>query len=204
MRRLILCSAIVFAAASARGTVVWDESVNGSLSSSGSSPTAFTLAPGVSSVIGTVGGSASQDWINITVPAGDELSELVLGSYQSTDAQGFFGVQAGSAFVGSTTNPASYLGYTHFGTGAQNGALPPTNLVTHDLLPLMGNTSLAAGSAGFTPPLASGSYTFLIQQLGSSTNYDFDFQVTAVPEPGMMGAVAIVAMMAAGARRRRA
>ncbi len=203
MRRLILCSAIVFAAASARGTVVWDESVNGSLSSSGSSPTAFTLAPGVSSVIGTVGGSASQDWINITVPAGDELSELVLGSYQSTDAQGFFGVQAGSALSARPPTRRRILVIRTL-EPAQNGALPPTNLVTHDLLPLMGNTSLAAGSAGFTPPLASGSYTFLIQQLGSSTNYDFDFQVTAVPEPGMMGAVAIVAMRAGGARRRRA
>ena len=36
----------------------------------------------------------------------------------------------------------------------------------------------AAGATGFTPPLGVGTYTFLIQQLGASTAYQFDFNVT--------------------------
>jgi hypothetical protein len=44
---------------------------------------------------------------------------------------------------------------------------------------MMGDTSIAAGSQGFTPPLGSGDYTFLFQQLGNITTYQFDFVVAA-------------------------
>jgi hypothetical protein len=39
----------------------------------------------------------------------------------------------------------------------------------------------AAGATGFTPPLGPGTYTFLIQQSGSTVSYEFD--MTVVPEP---------------------
>ena len=168
------------------------------------SPTPITLSAGVNSVIGTVtGGTDTQDWIALTVPAGFQLSSDVLESYQSTDSQGFTGVQAGSSFVGSVNSTASYLGYSHFGTGATNGALPPTDLVGVDLLPLMGNNvTISAGSAGFTPPLPSGTYTFLIQQLGAATAYQFDYGVTAVPEPTTAGLLLGGAMLALRRRIR--
>ncbi|HEY1923350.1 MAG TPA: PEP-CTERM sorting domain-containing protein, partial [Tepidisphaeraceae bacterium] len=159
----------------------------------------------VNSVIGTVGATDKQDWIALTIPAGFQLSSDVLESYSSTDAQGFSGVQAGSSFVGSVNNPASYLGYTHFGTGAANGSLPATNLVGVDLLPLMGdNVNISAGSTGFTPPLPSGTYTFLIQQLGATTSYQFDYGVTSVPEPTTIGLIAGGALLALRRRSRRA
>jgi len=108
-------------------------------------------------------------------------------AYSSTDAQGFTGVQSGTNFVGSVNSAASYLGYAHFGTGAQNGSLPATNLVGVDILPIMGDTNLAAGSQGFVPPLLNGTYTFLIQQTGpAQTGYEFDYVVTAVPEPSAL------------------
>ena len=117
----------------------------------------------------------------LAVPGGLQLSAVVLKAYSSTDQQGFTGVQAGTNFVGSALSAASYLGYAHFGTGAQNGALAPTNLVGVDILPIMGNTNLAAGSQGFLAPLPSGNYTFLIQQTGSAqTSYEFDYVATAV------------------------
>jgi hypothetical protein len=163
----------------AQAVTTWSESTNGDLSNNQSSPSAVTLASGTNSVIGTVGGGDLQDWIRINIPAGLQLSTFVLKSYQSGDAQGFTGVQAGTAFVGDPENdPTSYLGYAHFGTGATNGSLPTTNLVGADLLPIMGNKSIAFGSKGFTPPLASGNYVFLIQQLGASTSYQFDFNVS--------------------------
>ena len=52
------------------------------------------------------------------------------------------------------------------------------NVVGMDLLPLMADPTVAAGALGFTDPLGPGSYTFLIQQLDSSTSYTFDFGVT--------------------------
>ncbi len=146
----------------------------------------------------TVGGSDSQDWLTLHVPSGMALGSLVLATYVSTDAQGFIGVQAGTAFVGSAFTASSYLGYAHFGTGAANGSLPPTNLVGDDLLPIMGNTSLASGSQGFTPPLSSGDYTFLIQQLGSSTAYQFDFVTSNTASPDMVIAMSHAASFSQG------
>jgi uncharacterized repeat protein (TIGR01451 family) len=160
-------------------SVLWNEGTNGDLSNNQAAPTPLTLALGTNSIIGTVGTPDNQDWVTLHVPTGMSLSSLVLASYASTDSQGFLGVQQGTSFSGSTLNPASYLGYVHYGTGATNGTLPPTNLVGSDLLPLMGDTSLASGSQGFTPPLGSGDYTFLIQQLGATTNYQFDFVTTS-------------------------
>jgi hypothetical protein len=85
------------------------------------------------------------------------------------------------------------LGYTHFGPGAGNVGL--------DILPSMGT---GAGSQGFTAPLAAGSYTFWIQQLGALTNYDFNFAVTRVPEPSsLLLAVVGLGILPLLAHRRR-
>lgn len=211
MRRTILLSAALVVATvispcAAQGAILWNESTNGDLSDNQAAPTALALATGVNSVVGMVGGANTQDWIALAVPAGKQLTKLVLAAYQSADAQGFTGVQAGSSFVGSPFVPGSYLGYAHFGTGATNGALPPTNLVGADLLPLAGDTTLAAGAQGFTPPLGSGTYTFLIQQLGASTSYQFDYVVAAVPEPETltMAGAGLLGLAVVGLRRMRA
>jgi hypothetical protein len=65
------------------------------------------------------------------------------------------------------------MGYAHFGPNVRN--------VGTDILPEMG---AAAGAAGFEPPLASGSYTWWIQQIGSATTYQFDFLVSALTARG--------------------
>lgn len=188
-------------------TVIYNESVSGDLSNNQAAPTPLTLSVGTNSVIGNVNGSGgdSQDWIALTIPAGFQLSSDVLESYQSTDVQGFTGLQAGSSFVGSAFSASSYLGYAHYGTAASNGPTVPSNVVGLNLLPFMGdNVNVSAGSAGFTPPLPSGTYTFLIQQLGASTSYQFDYGVTAVPEPTSIGLLVGGAMLALRRRNRRA
>jgi hypothetical protein len=164
-------------------STLWDEGVGGDLSNVASAPIAVTASLGVNSIIGVVGGADTRDFIVITIPNGLQLSSFTLAGYDSTDSQGFTGVQKGATFVGNLFSAGSYLGYAHFGKAATNGALPPTDLTGKDLLPLMGDTSLSTGSHGFTPPLGSGTYTFLIQQLGATTKYQFDVGVTAVPEP---------------------
>ncbi|HTQ38590.1 MAG TPA: PEP-CTERM sorting domain-containing protein [Pirellulales bacterium] len=183
----------------------YNEAVNGNLSTNQSSPTPFTIASGTNPVIGSVGPGNSADWIAITVPAGLQLSSDVLAVYTSTDSQGFTGFQAGSAFVGNPETTASaYEGYTHFGTSVTNGSLPVQNLAGADLLPIMANPADAPGSQGFTPPLAAGTYTFLIQQLGAATSYEFDFGASAVPEPAALGLLGLGGIgLAAAAYKRR-
>jgi len=204
MRRLHLLLCVVALCASwSRATVIWNESINGDLSNNQAAPTPLTLASGTNSVVGTTA-AGDQDWLALTIPAGFQLSSDVLESYASTDSQGFTGVQAGSSFVGNPeTTPSAYLGYAHFGTAASNGALGTTDLVGVNLLPIMGNTADASGSQGFTPPLGAGTYTFLIQQTGATTAYQFDFGVTSVPEPGSLCLVGLAATMALRRRTGR-
>lgn len=195
-----VCGVVAFAGVALAGMtatagVVWNEGVNGDLSGNQALPTGISLNAGVNSVVGLVGGTDTQDWLTFTVPAGFQLTSLALGAYASNDAQGFMGVQAGSSFVGNPFTAAPYMGYGHFGTGAVNGALPPTNLIGADMLAIMSDPTLAPGSQGFTAPLGAGTYTLLIQQLGAGTEYRFDF--TLVPGPsglalGAMGCFGLV------------
>jgi hypothetical protein len=193
-----------------RATVIWNQATNGALSENPAAPNAFTLSAGTNSIIATVGGGSgetgiNQNWVNINIPAGLDLSNLVLASYTSTDAQGFIGVASGTSFAGgesAVNTTSSYLGYAHYGTGATNPSTP-TNLVGDDILPLMGNNAVVSpGSAGFTPPLPAGSYTFLIQQLGATTNYQFDFDVSTVPEPATGALLLGLSSIFAFSRRR--
>src|SRR5438132_6169669 len=196
----------LLAAAPAKA-IIFDEAVSGDLSNNKAAPTALTLTPGLNSVIGTVAGfppegTDPQDWVSFTIPAGFVMTSYVNSKYVSTDEQGFTGFQSGSAFSGDEFVAGSYAGYAHFGFAATNpDGTPPSSTVGVDLLPLMANPSFAPGATGFTPPLAAGTYTFLIQQANPvTTSYQFDMTVTPVPEPGSslcllgMGGLAILAL----------
>jgi len=173
---------------------VWNETGNGDISGNRLAPTAVALSAGDNDVLGSVQGNPSDlDYLTIHVPAGDVLAHIVLKSFVSTDQRGFIGIQSGATFTEPTvaTNVANLLGYTHFGPGAGNVGL--------DILPAMGT---GAGSQGFVAPLGAGDYTFWIQQLGALTTYDFDFQVTPVPEPSALVLAALAAMAGTLALRR--
>ncbi len=156
---LHVCALVLVAAAPLPAATVWNESINGDISNNRLAPTSVTLAPGSNDVIGSVQGSPSDiDYLTINVPSGDELSQIILESFTSTDQKGFIGVQSGTTFTQppTGTDVTQLLGYTHFGPGAGN--------VGADILPSMG---IGAGAQGFTAPLAAGPYTFWIQQLGA-------------------------------------
>lgn len=197
-----LCAFLTLGPAISHAAVLYNESVSGDISSTQSTPTSLTLQAGSNSIIGTVGSGDSQDWLTFAVPSGFTLNSLVLAAYSSNDAQGFTGMQAGSVFVGSSNTAANYLGYAHFGTTATNGSLPSANLVGQDLLPIMSTQAGSPGSQHFTTPLPSGSYAFLIQQLGATTSYQFNYSVVAVPEASSAGLSVLLGGMALLSRRR--
>src|SRR5438270_5354144 len=197
----------LLAAAPAKATI-YNEAVSGDLSNSPAAPTALTLTPGSNSVIGTVngfppGGTDPQDWVSFTIPTGFVMTSYVNAKYVSSDPQGFTGFQLGSSFSGDVFDPLSYAGYAHFGTAAQNPDGNPTSSSTVgvNLLPLMADPRFAPDATGFTPPLAAGTYTFLIQQgAPATTGYKFSMTLRSVPEPGSslfllgMGGLAILAL----------
>jgi hypothetical protein len=204
-----LCAVL---AAPAKAGIIYDEGISGDLSNDKAAPTALILAPGLNSVVGTVagfpqfGGTDPQDWVSFTVPTGFVMTSYVNAGYNGNDAQGFTGFQAGSSFLGDEFVEGSYAGYAHFGPAANNpdGALPPSSTVGLNLLPLMANPSFAPGTAGFTPPLRAGTYTFLIQQGDpSTTRYQFDMNVRPVPEAGSSLCFLGIASLATLALRRR-
>ena len=202
----------LLAAAPAKATV-YNEAVSGDLTDDKAAPTALTLTPGFNSVIGTVagfpefGGTDPQDWVSFTIPTGFVMTSYVNARFVSSDPQGFTGFQVGSSFPGDEFAAGSYAGYAHFGTGATNpDGTPPLSTVGVNLLPLMANSSFAPGTAGFTPPLGAGTYTFLIQQGDpSTTGYRFNMTVrpVQVPEPGSSLCLLAMGTVTALALRRR-
>ena len=205
-----ICALLAAAPAKA---IIFDEAVSGDLSNDKAAPTALTLTPGLNSVIGTVAGfppagSDPQDWVSFTIPTGFVMTSYVNSKYGSDDDQGFTGFQFGSSFPGGVNSEfleGSYAGYAHFGTGATNpDGTPASSTVGVDLLPLMANPSFAPGATGFTPPLAAGTYTFLIQQGNpETTSYQFDMNVRAVPEPGSSLCLLVLGGLAIFALQRR-
>ena len=202
-----ICALLAAAPAKA---IIFDEAVSGDLSNDKAAPTALTLTPGLNSVIGTVAGfppagSDPQDWVSFTIPTGFVMTSYVNSKYGSEDDQGFTGFQVGSSFSGDEFTAGNYAGYAHFGTGATNpDGTPPSSTVGVDLLPLMANPSFAPGATGFTPPLAAGTYTFLIQQGNPvTTGYQFDMTVRSVPEPGSSLCLLVLGGLAIFALQRR-
>ena len=177
----------------ANAAVVWDESIHNDLSGDHTAPSGpVNLALGSNEIHGdTIGGD--RDYITVVVPAGHELSQLVILNVVG-DNLAFLAIQAGSEVTDPAgPNPAAdLLGYTHIGSSAGN--------IGSDVLPAMG---VAAGAQGFTPPLPSGTYSLWIQETGGVlVEYSIDLIITDVPSPGAM-AMFIVAGLTGRGRRRR-
>jgi hypothetical protein len=173
------CAAVLFSSA-AQAQVFHDEAVHGDLSDNRLAPTAYTLPAGTGSLRATTG-APDLEYVALTIPTGNKLAGITLVSYEGLDITAFIGVQAGSVFTEppATPNVANILGYAHYGPA----------FVGTDILDDMGQGFL---SIGFTPPLASGTYTFWLQQLGLACTYQFDFKVTGCyPDCNTSGSLTI-------------
>ena len=165
----------------ASALMVWDESIDGPLSASGSAPTVLTLAPGENTILSSFGGLNGQyDYFSFTLPTGQSLDAFTLYTYVSTDAVAWLGIKAGTDWtIGYDT--AQMIAQQHFGTAN----------IGSDLL------GFSAGNL-----LGPGIYTVRSQQLGAAATYQLDLNV--VPEPSTY---ALLLLAGAGAlwwvKRRR-
>jgi PEP-CTERM motif len=178
--------------------VVYDEDSDGDFSGVYSNPTPLSLVPGTNSIVASTGnfdGVDDLEYVRVDVPAGYQLSQLLLGAYVGQDQRGFIGLQSGSAFTFAAPDAFSHindmLGWSHFGPGEGHDS-------GTDLLPIIG-----LNGQGFVPPLSGSTYTFWIQQTGAVMDYRLDFVVTPVPEPGTSLLVGFGGVALAATRRRR-
>ncbi len=147
------------------------ENVDGDLSGVAGAPTSVTLELGSNTITGSKGGG-DFDFLHVNVPVGLELSRINVSAYGGPSVS-FIGVQNGAVWTETTgggINAANLLGWTLYGNA---------QLATD----ILDDISGGAGATGFTPPLASSDYTFLLQETGSAVTYSLDFVAASVPEP---------------------
>lgn len=176
-RSLVGALSMLAVIAPAHAGVTYSESVDGDLSGVRSQPTMLALAAGSNLISGSVGNAAfidgDLDYVAVIVPARHRLTSMIQVSESSQGPRSFVAMEAGPVFsVAPDDAPLlvhRFLGWSHFGPGVAGT----------DLLPELAS---APGAQGFTAPLASGTYTFWLQELGPATPYAFDFRVSPVPE----------------------
>ena len=189
--RSSLCASGLLVAAlscSASADVVWDEDIDGSLSTDRFNTTNFgTLSVGSNNMIADTQSGISK-FFTFTIAEGNELSAMILDDWISQDDLGFLGMVQGDFFNVDPTNPdvTQLLGYVHHGA----------TYVGQDFMPAMGS---GPGSQGFNGALGAGTYSFWLRQGGADlTTQDINFVVTPAP-----GVLALLGLGGLAARRRR-
>lgn len=189
LRTLVLFLTLALGAQGASAATIWDESVDGDLSSNRLAPTVLTLAVGSNTISGTVI-AGERDYFRFNVGAGQQVTQIILSGYAPANL-GFLAVQTGTTITVDPLAPVAgpLLGYVHT-AGAQVGT---------DILDDM---ALGAGSIGFVPPLGANDYSFWMQQTSAIlTSYSFD--VVLVPEPATASLLALGLGLLTVAGRRR-
>ena len=149
------------------------------------------------------------DYVTINIPAGRQITEIILDSYNSTDERAFIALQAGNQFTATPsggTLPGA-LAFHHFGWRglcANNyGALRPSAsannncILADNITPKPARLTDLFDSVFSTSPslptsLLPGDYTFWIQQVSGDSEYKFVVtSSTSVPGPlPLLGAAA--------------
>jgi len=173
MKTLATLLLLATLAPAAGAAVIWDESVNGDLSTNSAAPTPVAFALGGNTIIGTVSNSAAvggdRDYITFTIGASQMLTGINLLAY-APDNLSFLGLNAGNtSFVPSAATNASFLSGIHVGA-----SLVGTNL----LIPFA--TSSVTLNHLPAPLLGPGTYCFMIQQTSNIVeSYSLEFVLEA-------------------------
>ncbi|MDO9074942.1 MAG: hypothetical protein Q7U73_16930 [Rubrivivax sp.] len=201
LRHLARSACVALLAVQVAGAWAWDEAIDGDLSNSGLAPTSLVFANGANFVAGTIGrpmtgAEVDRDYFTFTVPVGSLFTAInVLAPTAALGGGSFIALQSGPQVTVpfDTPSAAGLLGWTLYSADDIGG----------NLLPLMAVASF--GSSGFEVPLGAGSYAVWIQETATGTaSYNFDFTLTAVPEPAtaLLWAGGLLAL--AALRRRSA
>lgn len=187
-----IAASVVVAAPFAHADVLWDEAVNGDLSSDNLNPNLFALLPGSNTIFGDTSPNPEldPDFFTLSVPAGFEISSIVFVRYQSGDDQAFFAMEVGGQ-ISDTGSPVALL--TAALIGSISGSMEGDELLD----------DLQEGNiwGGFAGNIGAGDYTFWYQETAAATSYGFDFVLTPVPTPAS-GALLAVGGLALVRRRR--
>ena len=175
MRTVILSAMFLLSAGNVSALSVWDEGLNGDLSTDPLTPTTISFSAGDNEIIGSVQSPGdTRDYFTFTLLAGQQLVGIHLLNYTDLNTsapgnRGFHAIIAGAtSFVPSGATADNFLGGNH---------LDATN---DDLLSNLAISPLAGD--GFSTPLGAGIYTYLVQQTGPQlTGYEINFQVVPLP-----------------------
>jgi hypothetical protein len=152
----------------AGAAVIWNEGVNGDLSSSEAAPTAISFGVGSNTIIGSVSGSPlDRDYITFTIGAGQTLSHVNLIAL-SPDNLSFTAFNSGStSFIPSGATNGSFLSGIHISAAD----------VGFDLMPFYDTRNVTTNSLP-SPSLGPGTYCWMIQQTSPVLeSYTVDFVI---------------------------
>ena len=163
---IILLLAVMAVPASA--AVIWNEGLNGDLSSSESAPTVISFGVGSNQILGSINGlPIDRDYITFTIGPGQTLAHVNLIAF-SPDNLAFTAFNSGStSFIPSGATNGSFLSGIHI--NASN--------VGQDLMPIFDTGNVTTNSLP-GPSLGPGTYCWMIQQTSPVLqNYTIEFVI---------------------------
>ncbi len=180
--------AIGLSLSSLQAAVVWNESIDGELSSSPSVPTSIDLITGDNTIIGSIAGPvvadiSGYDEAVFTIPENNQVFSITLESYGPN----------------ATNTSLLNLYQGPIGEGGTLLASAPLDVAN------LGKDVLAADVAlvPLAQPLEAGQqYTLEIREGGATQDYELTVHV--VPEPSSVALVAMGVLALASRRRRQA
>lgn len=177
MKTIAAIGLLLALASPAVAGVIYDESVDGDLSTDPNAPTLLALALGGNTVIGTVINSGvaegDRDFVTFQIPPGRLLTGLNLLAYSPTNIS-FMALNSGStSFIPSVSTQGEFLSGIHV-SGADLGS---------NLMLAFVNNSVVENSLP-EPQLGPGQYCLVIQQTTNLlTSYSLEFVVVDGPVP---------------------
>lgn len=143
----------------------YNENLLGDLASAHTAPTVLAFVGGNNTVTASQS-SSDVDYFTFTVPAGHELSQIIVEDYQSSDDAGFIGIVNGNTFPADAQNTeaSDLLGGLVYGVSNRG----------NDILQSMGSLT---GAQGFTGALPAGNYCVWLNQTGASSETTLNFRI---------------------------